>query len=202
MEIKIYREQENVNLLVDDNELQEYNQLVKELGLTRREENVDKTPIVYPYLNHVMRRQIKALTPVSVNVENYSKSTIPVEILKVYKNCKDNEMFEGYKIWYNDVNPDPILIGWKYTDENARKNKYSWQTDPYLIARWGDCALSIEELINKGNEVLFEEFKNNMKILLNRVEHVNKDTKLYFEKALNQNLDLHVDLGRIANFSI
>ena len=92
MEVKIYREPENVGLLLDENELAEYQQLAEELGIPEVKQG--KTPSVYQTLNQVQIRALEALCPAKTSLEEYNRSTIPVEVLRALKFIKENEMFD------------------------------------------------------------------------------------------------------------
>lgn len=195
METKIYREPENESLVIDEAHLEEYNALALELGFTTPEKaETQKKPNIYPILNNAMKLQLKALCPVEVDANKYKRSTIPVEVLKVYKFALDNEMFEGFKIWYDDKAPDPMLIGWNYQTETDRRNKYTWNIDAYLIARWGDCALEIPELLNKGFEVLKSNLIDNAKLGLERCNSALNSPEAYVNKYLSGKAsDLRID---------
>lgn len=195
METKIYREPENESLVIDEAHLEEYNALALELGFTTPEKaETQKKPNIYPILNNAMKLQLKALCPVEVDANKYKRSTIPVEVLKVYKFALDNEMFDGFKIWYDDKAPDPMLIGWNYQDDNARIKEYNWQIDAYLIARWGDCAMEIPELLNKGFEALKSNLIDNAKLGLERCNSALNNPDTYVNKFLSGNSrDLRID---------
>jgi hypothetical protein len=156
MEVKIYREPENVGLLLDEDQLAEYQQLAEELGIP--EVNPTKTPNVYQVLNTQQERALKALCPASLLLESYNRSTIPVEVLHAIKFVKENEMFDFIRVWYDDKNPDPMIIGERYTSEESRQKEYTWNTYKSLIARWGDCAYELNELVEMGKERLKKEY--------------------------------------------
>lgn len=188
MEVKIYREPENENLIIDENQLEEYNSLAGELGLGPiKDGEKSKTPVVYPYLKKSMEVLLKCICPCEVDIKGYKKSTIPLEVLKVYKFCIDNEMFEKYMIWYDDSAPDPMLIGKKYENDIDRKNGYSWNMNSYLIARWGDCAMELEALLKKGNEILKENISIGAKSALTNINDIIENPEKYLKKALDGN---------------
>jgi len=183
MEVKIYREPENVGLLLDENELAEYQTLAEELGIP--EVKPDKTPSVYQTLNHVQIRALKALCPAETSLENYSRSTIPVEVLRAIKFIKENEMFDFIKVWYDDKNPDPIIVGEKYRTENDRINGYTWNTEKVLVARWGDCAYELPELVEMGKERLKREFTEKAIDRQQKIESFLQHPEIYINKYLS-----------------
>jgi hypothetical protein len=184
MEVKIYREPENVGLLLDENELAEYQQLAEELGIP--EVKLGKTPSVYQTLNQVQVRALKALCPAEVSLENYGRSTIPVEVLRAIKFIKENEMFDFIKVWYDDKNPDPIIVGEKYRTESDRTSGYSWNTEKVLIARWGDCAHELPELVEMGKVRLKQEFTEKAIDVQSKIESFLAHPELYINKYLSE----------------
>ena len=184
MEVKIYREPENVGLLLDENELAEYQKLASELGIP--EVKPDKTPSVYQTLNIFQIRALEALCPTKSTLELYNRSTIPVEVLKAIKFIKDNEMFDYIKVWYDDKNPDPLIVAEKYNSESDRSNKYTWNTTKVLIARWGDCAYELNELIEMGKERLKTEFTEHAIDIQSKIEAFLNHPEVYVNKYLSE----------------
>ena len=184
MEVKIYREPENVGLLLNEDELAEYQQLAEELGIP--EVKSGKTPSVYQTLNTVQVRALQALCPASTNLENYSRSTIPVEVLRAIKFIKENEMFDFIKVWYDDKNPDPIIVGEKYRTQSDRDNGYTWNTEKILIARWGDCAYELPELVEMGKTRLKQEFTEKAIDVQSKIESFLAHPELYINKYLSE----------------
>lgn len=184
MEVKIYREPENVGLLLDENELAEYQQLAEELGIPEVKQG--KTPSVYQTLNQVQIRALEALCPAKTNLEDYNRSTIPVEVLRALKFIKENEMFDFIKVWYDDKNPDPIIVGEKYRTQTDRENGYSWNIEKVLVARWGDCAYELPELIEMGKARLKEEFTAKAIDVRSKIESFLTHPELYVNKYLSE----------------
>lgn len=188
MKVKIYREPENEVLLLDEKELNSYHKLTEKLGL--QNEHKQKTPNVYTPINSATEKLLKALCPTVVDVEKYTYSTIPVEVLQVLDYAKENEMFAGYKIWYANQNPDPLLIGWKWRDEDSKQKGYTWNVDTFLIARWGDEALELNELLKKGFESLKVSLIDSASETLSICRLILENPDQYVRKHLKRNLDL------------
>lgn len=186
MEVKIYREPENEALILDETQLAEYHELTSELGLQVVTQQEQQVPNVYTFLNSAMTKQLHAICPRHTAVVDYKKSTIPVEVLKVLKFAKDNNMYEGYEIWYNDVEPDPLLIGWNYSNDTAREKKYDWQKDRFLMARWGDCAMELPELLQVGFDKLKQELLDKAKQAISTCKSVIEDPDVYVRKVLSE----------------
>jgi translation initiation factor 2 alpha subunit (eIF-2alpha) len=183
MEVKIYREPENVGLLLDEEQLKEYQTLASELGIP--EVNPDKIPSVYQVLNHNQTRALEALCPASIDLKNYSRSTIPVEVLQAIKFVTDNEMFDKIEVWYDDKNPDPMIIGKKYNNDNDRQKGYSWTMVNTLIARWGDCAYELPELVEMGKKRLVEEKKEKAIDLLQKINSFLEYPEIHINRYLS-----------------
>ena len=184
MEVKIYREPENVGLLLNEDELAEYQQLADELGIP--DVKPDKTPSVYQTLNQVQIRALEALCPAKLSLETYNRSTIPVEVLRAIKFIKENEMFDFIKVWYDDKNPDPIIVGEKYRTQSDRENGYTWNTEKVLVARWGDCAYELPELVEMGKARLKEEFTAKAIDIQSKIESFFTHPELYVNKYLSE----------------
>jgi hypothetical protein len=196
MEVKIYREKENEILIMDEQELISYNQLAEELGIKpKKQDDIQNCPIVYPILNEAMQRQLKALCPSSTDLKEYTRSTIPVEILRVCKFCIDNEMFDDIKVWFDDKQLDPLIIGYKWRSEEDKQKGYSWNKNKYLIARWGDCAKEIPELLSDGFERVKQQLLDKAVEVNEKVKSIIANPDIYARKIVNgQSSDMNVDL--------
>lgn len=201
MEVKIYREPENEALILDEEQLAEYHELTAELGLQVVEQQDQKVPNVYIFLNSAMTKQLHAICPRHSNITDYKKSTIPVEVLKVLKFAKEQNMYEGYEIWYNDIEPDPLLIGWNYSSDNARTNNYTWQKDRFLMARWGDCAMELPELLQVGFDKLKQELVDKAKQAISTCKAVMEDPDVYVRKVLSDQA-ASIDLSTTSSSTI
>jgi hypothetical protein len=202
MEIKIYREPENEALILDETQLAEYHELTTELGLQTVEQSQEqKVPNVYAFLNSAMTKQLHAICPKHAAVVDYKKSTIPVEVLKVLKFAKDNNMYEGYEVWYNDIDPDPLLIGWNYSSDTAREKQYGWQKDRFLMARWGDCAMELPELLQVGFNKLKQELINKAKQAISTCKSVMEYPDVYVRKILSEQA-VSIDLTTTSSSTI
>lgn len=203
MEVKIYREPENESLILDEAQLEEYNKLALELGFaTKLNAEQQKVPNVYISLNSAMEKQLKAVCPMKVDAESYNKSTIPLEVLKVYKFAKENNMFDGFNIWYNDVDPDPMLIGWKWRSEEDKQKNYTWQVNRFLIARWGDCSLELPELLKLGFEKIKQELLDNAMSAIDKCNSVISNPDMHVRDILSNKSGPDISLNVNASGTI
>ncbi len=196
MEVKIYRELENESLILNESDLEQYNSLALELGIATKEKaDANDCPVIYPILNDAMQRQLKALCPAVEDIGNYKRSTIPLEILTVYKFCKDNNMFDEVKIWYDDKQLDPLVIGYNWNSEEDKEKDYKWRKNKYLIARWGDCAKEIPELLNDGFERMKLQLQEKAIVAQEKCNSVLNNLDVYTRKIVNgQSSDMSIDL--------
>ena len=183
MQVKVYREKETESLILDEAQNQRYHELMQSLGLEKQKEN-QEVPSVYTALNHAMQLQLTAICPAKTKAENYNKSTIPLEVLEVMDFCIQKKMYDGYEIWYNDVQPDPLLIGFNYQDEDARKSGYSWRRNFFLIARWGDCALELKDLLELGRKNMIQTFKTKTVLAKEKIDSMVKNPEIYIDLVL------------------
>lgn len=196
MEVKIYREPENESLILNESELSEYNSIALELGFATQENvEAENVPNVYISLNTAMEKQLKAICPMKVDASEYKKSTIPLEVLKVYKFCKDNNMFDGYHVWYNDIDPDPMLIGWNWKSESDKEKGYTWCINRFLIARWGDCALELPELLELGFQKMKQEVLDKAQSAIDKCNAVLSNPDLHVRKILSNTTDSDITLN-------
>ena len=203
MEVKIYREPENEALILDEVQLAEYNDLALELGFATTQ-NVEQqnVPNVYVSLNTAMEKQLKAVCPMKVDADKYNKSTIPLEVLKVYKFAKDNKMFDGFHIWYNDVDPDPMLIGWNWKSEQDKEKGYSWNLNRFLIARWGDCALELPELLELGFQKMKQELMDKAQSAIDVCNSVLSNPDIQVRKILSNTAGSDISLNITSSSTI
>jgi hypothetical protein len=204
MEVKIYREEENQSLILNEDQVLEYNELAARIGVIPIEKaNENKIPGIYPALNYAMQKQLQALCPMVAEVENFNYCTIPLEVLKVLDFAKSNSMYEGYQVWFNDVAPDPMLIGWNWKSDSDRLSGYTWKKNRFLIARWGDCALELPELLLKGTYNIKRQLIDKAKIAQDKINAVQSNPDAYVNAILANSIDkAKIDLNTSADSQI
>jgi len=150
--------EETAELIYDNDKLTDWNNLVAELGL-KGQENVikkDKSPLPFMSMNSSLKNIFETLCPRKVDVELYSVTPIPLEILSLVKLSKNEGYFDMIQIWYDDKSPDPACIGMKYLNEK----KYTWEMQHYLIGKWADVKQSFEELKERAVKRYLETTRN------------------------------------------
>jgi hypothetical protein len=175
--------EETKELVLDGEKLSEWNELVAELGLFGQIETTsgDKSPIPFVFMKSNLKNVMEQLCPRKVEVNEYKISPIPLDVLKLVKLAKDEKYFSSIEVWYDDKSPDPFVVGsvghwyetnW-YDDSNkelkglqfdskeavinagGKRPNFSIQSQ-YLIAKWGDVAMSFEEMSEKAKQRFLE----------------------------------------------
>lgn len=133
--------QEDLQTLVTDVEdLGEWKQTISELELSGQQKLAtdEGSPIPFLFMNESMINMFKTLCPATDLVEDFSKGTIPLKALSAIALAKQEKYFSRIEIWYDDVDPDPIAVGFH--------GDRSYSADKYLIARWGAEAADFDKL--------------------------------------------------------
>ena len=181
MEVKVYREKENEPMVYDEKIQERYNELVSVLGIKPPVEK--KCPNVYIYLKPTMVKQLSAICPLHVNTTNYVKTTIPPDVLEVLYFATQNQMFQGYEIWSDDEKPDPLLVGWTLSEEDVVR-EYTWNKTYYLLARWGDEALELPELLQLGFNRIKQKMIDSSLEIVHTCKDILEDPDRYVRKHI------------------
>lgn len=113
MEVEIYRDQSLNKIITDVDNLEEWEALCKETGMDNQYSlaSKGKSPSPYPHMNESYMNLIKSLCPTTCNVTEYSKTTVPLEVLREIKLCQTEQYFQKLEVWYDDKGSDPFIIG-------------------------------------------------------------------------------------------
>lgn len=174
--VETYIIEETQELIYDNEKLDQWNKHVAELGLTGQTkiQKKDKSPIPFLHMKVSHIAVFGQLCPVRVDIKEYDKTPIPVEILDLAALSVKEQYFNKIEIWYDDQAPDPVCIGimggWTVYDRaynvigkpasEAEAKAYKGRNDyythsfsataHYLIGRWADVKQSLEELVAKA----------------------------------------------------
>ena len=165
--------EETAELIYDNDKLTQWNSLVAELGLTGQTTIVspEKSPIPFMHMKKSLENVLQELCPREVEVDKYSATPIPVEILSLIALSKREGYFQKVQIWYDDKDPDPVCVGikghWYQPSWVSNRNEevgdrhfnteqeamdagatstYFGEEAKYLIGRWADVKRSFTEL--------------------------------------------------------
>lgn len=150
---------ETINLIHDNDALSKWNEKVEELKLTGQKEVVktDKSPIPFLWMNSAIVSTFETLCPTKIDIKKYDKTPIPVELLEVVSLCVKEDYFDSIKVWYNEKQKDPVVVG--YVGKKGEK-KDDWHLDyygqKYLIGRWADVKASLDQLIERAKKVFIQ----------------------------------------------
>lgn len=158
--VETFYVEETTNLIHDGEALKTWGEKCAELGLEGQKQVVveDKSPIPFLWMNAAIVSTFEVLCPTKIDVTQYSKSPIPVELLETVSLCVREKYFDGIKVWYNEKEKDPVLVGYKMIEGKVFGD--SWYTDhysdKYLIGRWADVRASIDQLIDRAKKLFFQ----------------------------------------------
>ena len=180
---------ETMELIYDSEQLDKWNELIKELGLTGQTtlSSDGKSPIPFLFMTSALRNMCETLCGRKVKMEEFNITPIPVEVLDLIALSKKENYFNEIEVWYDDKDKDPFVVGviaeWyqnTYYDDRDKsldglkfKSKqecldagaperyiYKDVLSRYLIARWADVSMSLEELKKMATEKYVKKEKN------------------------------------------
>lgn len=150
--------EETTNLIQDNEALAKWNEKVEELELhgQRTVVKIDKSPIPFLWMNSSIISTFEVLCPTQVDISNYDKTPIPVELLDIVSLCKKDQYFDLIEVWYNEKQKDPVIVGYCY---DAKEGQSDWvkkfYAKKYLIGRWADVKASIDQLVERARRLFF-----------------------------------------------
>ena len=105
--------EETSELIYDNEKLVEWNKLVDKLGLQGQTTIVsdEKSPIPFMFMKETLKNTLETLCPRKVDVKDYNKTPIPLEILGLVDLAVSEKHFHKIEIWYDDKSPDPCCVG-------------------------------------------------------------------------------------------
>lgn len=178
-EVETYIIEETQELIYDNEKLDQWNNLVAELGLTGQTTVVkaDKSPIPFLWMNKALVKVFEELCPRKAKIEEYSKTPIPVEALSLVSLSKKEGYFDKVEVWYNDESPDPAIVGYKYNQGSGEWER-NWCADKYLLARWSDVKATLEELTTRAKNLFTLRRTNELKDSIKRQQRELEDLEI------------------------
>jgi len=142
MTIQTFRNAELDNVILEIGDQDEWKQLAAEMGLDKQMEFVQqaKSPLPYPYMNQSMQNIFGTLCGTKTDFKDYSKTPMPLEVMRELAFCKTEKYFTTIKIWYDDKTPDPIAVGtsvrysasyYKTQEDKDRSSYHDRESTPY-----------------------------------------------------------------------
>jgi hypothetical protein len=134
MTIQSFKNAELNNVILDLGDQDEWKELAAQMGLNKQLEFVQqaKSPLPYPYMNQSMQNIFATLCPTKIEFKEYSKTPIPLEVIRELAFCVGENYFNSIQIWYDDKTPDPIAVGKStrysasYYKTQEAKDRGSW----------------------------------------------------------------------------
>lgn len=131
----------------------------------------------YAYIDERTERIIRTLCPDKSPVADYNASTIPLDVLKEIKRCKDNGWYDDIHIFFDNASPDPFVVG------TIKMNE--WQKCYHMIARWGAELLPFEILERKAIERLRNDAAQAIHELQIKVNYAKDNLDAFLSQALS-----------------
>ncbi len=186
--VETFLSNETVELIYDNEQLDNWNKKVQELGLTGQSQltitNTAGSPVPFLHMKQTLVKTFEELCPQKVEMKDYSVAPIPVEILDLIALSVNEKYFDTIQIWYDDKSPDPVAVGLRYLSEEDRNKGYSWRMEKYLIGKWGDVKRPFNELIELAKARFINRKKNeysqNVKDYNRRLEDVENEAYTTF----------------------
>lgn len=178
-EVETYIIEETQELIYDNEKLDQWNDMIGKLGLIGQTKVVkaEKSPIPFLWMNQTLVKVFEELCPRKTKIEEYDKTPIPVEALSMVALSKNESYFDKIEVWYNDKNPDPALVGYKYTKGDSEWNK-DWYADKYLLARWSDVKASLSELTNRARKLFILRRTNEISDAIKNQQRALEDVEI------------------------
>jgi len=132
MKVQTFIQDETKALIYDGEKLSEWQKQVDKLKLAGQQsltQDNEKSPIPFQFLNTGEYNAINEVCQSSIEIEKYDKQAIPIEILSLVALAKQEGYFREIRVYYDDVEKDPFVIG--------LKEKTTYSDDYYVIACWG-----------------------------------------------------------------
>lgn len=179
-QVELYIIEETQELIYDNEKLDQWNKMVSDLHLHGQTKVVktDKSPIPFLWMNTTLKKVFEELCPRKTKIEEYDKTPIPVEALSMVALSKSEGYFDKIQVWYNDKNPDPAIIGYKYKNGNTEWEK-DWHADRYLLARWSDVKASLVELTERAKKLFVLRRSNELKDDIKRRQRELEDIDIH-----------------------
>jgi hypothetical protein len=185
---------ETIDLVHDNDALQEWNEKVQELGLTGQADVIvkDKSPVPFLWMNEALISTFETLCPTKVSIDKYSKTPIPLELLKTVSLCRNEQYFDKIEVWYNEKEKDPVIVGYKYDQTQTRKDEWYQlhYAAKYLIGRWADVKASLDQLTERAKKIFIASETNSLTQNIRQYQRQLEDVALTAESKFGNAMPL------------
>lgn len=201
-QVQTYIIEETLELIYNNEKLEQWENLVKELGLKGQQEiqQPEKSPIPFLALNSTALEIISTLCPTEVEIEKYNLTPIPVEILDLVALSRKEGYFQKIEVWYDEKDKDPAVIGicghwyestW-YSDYNKELKDQQFATKQegiesggihinfhaekkYLLGRWADVKEDFKQLAERAKEIFISHERNEQEKIIKEAQRKIED---------------------------
>lgn len=150
MKTKSYLIEEHKEKIFDNAEIEEWKSIVDQLGAEGQAKLIsgeNKSMLPFPIMKEAEATIYSDVLNRKEDYKQFSAEAIPLEGLSLIALAEKEEYFEKIEIWYSTENPDPLIIGKKYTTESDKEKGYDWNMAKYLIFQWGEKIKTLEQLL-------------------------------------------------------
>lgn len=153
--------EETTNLIHDGDALKNWNEKVELLQLEGQKTIVkeNKSPIPFLWMNEALINTFETLCPTKTEISKFDKSPIPVELLDVVSLSVNEKYFDRIEVWYNEKVKDPVIVGYKFREEDKDDWYQKYHAKKYLMGRWADVKASLDSLVERAKAVFIHKSK-------------------------------------------
>ena len=168
-QVQTYLIEETQELIYDNEKLEQWSGLVKELGLEGQTtiQQPEKSPIPFLCINQTQQAILSTLCPRHTDIKEYNLTPIPVELLDLVALSIREDYFQAIEVWYDEKQKDPAVIGL-----TGYWSEYTWYDDSNKELKGREFKTKEEGVAAGGNHVGFTQ---NKKYLLGRWADVKED---------------------------
>jgi hypothetical protein len=161
METKLFLIEEHKETIFEGSEIDKWKALVDELGLTEQAKLIEgnKSPLPFPVMTEAQNAVYSIILDNHVEYKKFQSEAIPLSVLSLIAFCEKEHHFNKIQIWYSRQNPDPLVVGLNYPDEESKTKGYDWYMIPSLIAQWGAKIKPMTDLLPLYDEYQKSQIK-------------------------------------------
>jgi len=174
--------EETISLIHDNDELTRWNDMISFLDLKGQKKLLkdDKSPIPFMWMNQSTENVFSTLCPRKVDVIDYNKTPIPIEILELISLSRREKYFDFIEIWYDENTPDPACVGYAVMDGYKEKEEY-WKraySEKYLLGKWADVRRPYSELVEMAKKRFTVQKRNELKTAIKNAQRELEDLEI------------------------
>jgi hypothetical protein len=177
METKSYLIEEHETTLFDNEEINQWKELVDKLNLPEQRNLIaeNKSPLPFPAMSKAEKDIYTVVLDTHQDYKLFGREAIPLQGLSLIALCEAEKYFDKIEIWYSEQRKDdPLIIGKKYDSESDRVKQYYWNMSNFIIFAWGPKLKPFTSLLplyeQYRKKQIESTYENNLKNLKDEVE--------------------------------